>query len=422
MTSKHTASSRDVEAAYSSLLTQTDADPLALVLNHLELSRQALEWLMQREVSIKAGEPYTRTKPHDGRYSRWGSNPGSFQIGGQRLPVEVPRLHDNENGTTSSPEVYHQVRRMESPPEHVMRGLLLGLSTRRYKEAAELLLDSFGMSKSALSEAFIEHSAQILEGFLQRRLDDREYVAMFIDGKVLRGQSIVVAIGVDTHGEKRTLGLLQATTENGVAIATMLRDMIGRGLDAEHGMLFVIDGGKGLRSAISEVFGDQAIVQRCQVHKTRNVISHLPETEHAVWKKRLGELYACQDYALAQSMADAIVADLNKVNISAARSFQEGLHEVLALARLGLVEHFTKCFSSTNIIESTFSTATSLTRHVKRWTTADQRLRWYAAALSEIEPKWRKVLNHRRLPMLQRAMLIEINQAMNNHATTSKPR
>lgn len=421
MTIKHTPSPADLDEAFDSLFSEDDPNALALVLNHLELSRKAVEWLMQREVGSKAGAPYSREKPHDGQYSRWGSNPGSIQVGGQRLPVDVPRLHDNHSVTTQSPEVYAQLRQMESPPAHVMRGLLLGLSTRRYRDTAEMLLDSFGLSKSTLSEAFIEHSSQILEDFLQRRLDDARYVAMFIDGKVLRGQSIVVAIGVDEQGEKRTLGMTQATTENATVIATMLRDMVARGLDVEHGVLVVIDGGTGLRSAITEVFGHHAVVQRCRIHKTRNVLAHLDEQQQKEWKKHLGTLYACEDYAEALSMADQLAAKLQKINTMAARSFQEGLHEVLTLTRLGMTEHFAKSFSTTNIIESTFSITEALTKHVKRWTTADQRLRWYAASLSDIESKWRKVQNHRRLPMLQRAITIEINQLLNNLPPDSKP-
>jgi len=103
-------------------------------------------------------------------------------------------------------------------------------------------MDSFGLSKLTPSAAFAEQSREILEPFLERRLDDATYVAMFTDGKVLQNQNMVVAIGITEQGDKRTLGLTQATTENGAAIAVMLRDMVTRGLDFEQGLLIVIDG------------------------------------------------------------------------------------------------------------------------------------------------------------------------------------
>lgn len=422
MTPKHTPMPADAEALYASLLGNADPDTLGLVLNHLELSRQAIEWLMQREVEDKAGAYYSHDKPHESQYSRWGSNPGSIRIGGQRVPLKVPRIRDNQTETTQKPEVYEQLKSMQRPPAHVMRALLLGLSTRRYAETAELLLDSFGLSKSALSEAFIEHSGEILEQFLHRRLDDVRYVAMFIDGKILAKQHIVVAIGVDEHGVKHTLGITQASTENATAIATMLRDMIGRGFDAQHGILVVLDGGKGLSSAVTDVFGANAVIQRCRAHKARNVLSHFSTSDQQVWKKRISKLYACEDYDEAVSIAEQIHTDLEKINRAAARSFQEGLAETLTITRLGLAAYFAKSLSTTNIIESTFSNTTSMTRNVKRWVDGDQRLRWYAATLAELEPKWRKIENYARIPMLQRALMIEVQRLNDPTNANSKPR
>jgi len=422
MRSKHTSNEAQVHAMFESMFSQEDVDPMMLLQNHLELTRQAAQWLMQREVSDKAGAPYSREKPREGKYSRWGSNPGSVKVGAQRVPLQVPRVYNHETSATESPEVYAHMRSVETPPLHVMKAILYGLSMRHFKETAEILLESFGMSKSALSEAFIEHSGQILEEYLERRLDDRSYVAMFIDGKILNQQSVVIAIGVDEQGEKRVLGLTQATTENASAISSLLRNMLGRGLDISQGLLTIIDGGKGLRSAIGEVFGEHAVVQRCQAHKMRNVMGYLSKDQQPHWRKRLRTFFGCQDMQEALSMAEQMVADLNKINIIASRSFQEGLAEILTMTRLELHAHLGKSFLTTNIIESTFSTAASMTRHVKRWHDGDHRLRWCAAALRECENGWRKVDNPMRLPMLQRALKIEVQKAQNNHPTDPKPR
>lgn len=293
-----------------------------------------------------------------------------------------------------------------------MRALMLGLGTRQFKDTAEVLLDSFGLSKSALSEAFVEHSREILEAFLDRRLDDATYVGMFIDGKVLQNQNMVVAIGITEKGDKRTLGLTQATTENGAAIAVMLRDMIARGLDFEQGLLIVIDGGTGLRKAIDEVFGIYGVVQRCHVHKLRNVLSHLNENERQTWQGILKSFFACEDFDEATRQAKQIQAELQKINIPAARSFSEGLDDVLTLARLSLHNVLGRSFRSTNIIESVNAGIARYTRHITRWSTADQRLRWTALALMDMEPTWNKVHNFRRLPMLQRAVQKELNKRL----------
>lgn len=422
MKTKHTPEKSGVEQMFESMFGQQELDPMVLMQNHLELTRQVMQWLMQREVGQKAGDHYSHEKPNDNLYSRWGSNPGSIKIGSQRVPVKVPRLFNNETAQTESPEVYKQKRAIEQPSPHVLKAILYGLSMRHFKETAEVLMESFGLSKSTLSDAFIAHSGQILEEFLERRLDDRRYVAMFIDGKVLNHESIIVAVGVDEHGEKRVLGLTQATTENAAVIGGLLRNMLARGLDISQGILAVIDGSAGIRSALRDVFGEHVTVQRCQVHKMRNIVGYLPKDQHPQWRKRLRSLFACADFAEATSMADAIAADLNKINVVASRSFQEGLDEILTITRLGLHQHLGKSFLTTNIIESTFSTAASMTSHIRRWRPGDQRLRWFAAVLQECELHWRTIDNPARLPMLQRQLLIEINRKKNEGHSDSTPR
>lgn len=422
MQTKHTTIGNDLESALSSMLEEGGESAASLVLNHLELSRRAIEWLMQRETADLAGDRYSHDKPHGGRFSRWGSNPGSVAVGGQKLRVDVPRIRDNESRTTRSPEIYSHLQQIAEPPLHIMRALMLGLGTRKYRETAEMLLDSIGMSKSSLSEKFVEHSQEILEEFLQRRLDDATYVAMYVDGKVLQSQSMVVAIGITDQGVKRTLGLTQATTENSAVIAVMFRDMIARGLDVDHGLLVVIDGGTGLRKAIDEVFGAYAVVQRCQIHKKRNVLSHLSESDRSTWDRKLSVLFNCEDHTESSSMADGLCAELQRININAARSLAEGLEDMMTITRLGLHAVFGRCFRTTNIIESVNSSVARYTRHITRWRSADQRMRWTALALMEVEPSWNKIQNYRRLPMLQRALQIEVNKRLLTLESDTKPK
>lgn len=422
MRTKHTPQNAKLDAAFASILETADDETVALVLNHLELSRHAIEWMMQQEVHDMAGDRYSHDKPHDGQYNRWSSNPGSVAVGGRKLRVDVPRIRDMANRKVHSPEVYSKLRSMQEPPLHIMQALLRGLGTRQYKETAEVLIESFGLSKSTLSEAFVEHSREVLEAFLDRRLDDETYVAMFIDGKVLQNQSMVIAIGITDKGLKRTLGLTQATTENGQAIAVMLHDMIARGLDIECGLLLIIDGGTGLRKAIDDVFGAHAVVQRCQVHKMRNVLSHLNEDDKSTWQREIAACFACEDYNAAKAMAKKIHMELQKVSIQAARSFNEGIDDMFTIAKLGLHNHLGRSFCTTNIIESVNSGVARFTRHITRWTTTDQRLRWTALALMEMEPTWNKVPNFKRLPMLQRAVQQELNKRALDRSSTLEPK
>lgn len=363
MSTKSTVSNTDMEAAFSTLLETPGDETAALVLNHLELSRHAIEWLMQRETSELAGDRYSHDKPHDSRFSRWGTNRGSVAVGGQKLRVDVPRIRDNESQTTHTPEIYARLQQMAGPPLHIMRALILGLGTRKYRETAETLMESMGLSKSSLSEKFVEHSSEILGEFLNRRLDDETYVAMFIDGKALQNQSMVIAIGV---------------TEN-------------------------------------------RVIQRCQVHKIRNVVSHLSESDRKTWNRKLKVLFKCEDYNEAQSMVAALHAELQRINVNAARSLNEGIDDMFTLTRLGLHSIFGRCFLTTNIIESANSGVARYTRHITRWSTADQRMRWTALALMELEPSWNKIHNYRRLPMLQLAIQNEINQQRFKQILDSKP-
>lgn len=418
MRSKHTHA--ELSAAIDTLAELAGDDVAALVLNHLELSRHVSAQLMEREVTDLAGERHSHDKPHEGRYSRWGRNPGSLAVGGQKLPVAVPRVYDAETGKTFSPQIYHELRQAAEPPAYVIESLFRGLGSRNLALVTEALIDSFGLSKSRVSELFVEHSAAILEEFLQRRLDESTYVAVFIDGKCIQGQNIVSVIGVTEAGEKYTLALTQCTTENAGAITTMFRNMISRGFCFDDGMLFVIDGGLGLRKAIDEVFGEHAVIQRCQVHKLRNVLDHLPENARPEWRKLLKQLFSCDDYTQARAMADELNARLQKINSAAAASLYEGLEEVLTLTRLGLRSVFGRSFGTTNVIESANSSIARRTRHVTRWSTGDQRLRWSALALLDAEQSWRRVHNYKRLPMLQRAIKDEVNNRIQSNQPKAK--
>jgi putative transposase len=241
-------------------------------------------------------------------------------------------------------------------------------------------------------------------------LDDDTYVAIYIDGKALMGQMMIHAVGVTAQVYKRSLGLTEGSTENSRVISVMLRDMIKRGLSYEDGILFCIDGGTALHKAIEETFGIYAVIQRCEVHKYRNVESHLKEEHKLQWRSKLKELFSIADYNRAEQRVKECIADLAEVSLPASRSLQEGLSEMLTLQRLGVKAQLTRAFSTTNAIESINSMIARQTKKITRFTTNDQRLRWAAVILLEHEEHLNRVPNYRKLSMLQLAVKNEIQQ------------
>lgn len=383
---------------------------IALLQHYQHLGCLLAEEIMAEEVRFLAGEPYSRNKPSEGRYSRWGTNPGSIQMDREKIPLEVQRIYDHERGGTIGLETYRKLHKMESPEAVVVDGIIKGLSMSDYQSVVSHLAESFGLSRSSVSLRFIEESAEKLKVFEERRLDDYQFVVLFIDGKYLAREQIVIILGVTLKGEKIPLGFLQTHTENSGPIKDLLNKIIERGLDYEKGLLCVIDGSKGIHKAVQETFGSKAVIQRCQWHKRENVLKYLNEDDQKIYKRRLNKAYQSDDYEETKAQLEQIGHDLERINLSAARSLSEGLEETLTLHRIGLKELFGKSFSTTNIIENLNSQLGRYLRNVKRWQSSDQRYRWVACALLEIEGRMRKVINAKNLDVMAKAIQAEIEK------------
>ena len=301
-----------------------------------------------------------------------------------------------------------------------MNAVLFGVGTRNYRRSVEVLSDSFGLSKTSVSEAFIERSAEALREFNERDFSQHTFVAVFVDGKHLQAQQMVIVLGVDEQGAKIPLGFVQATTENAESITELFRNLIQRGLQIRDGLLFIVDGGKGLRKAIETVFGDYAVVQRCFWHKRENIVKYLPESQQEKWRKRLTTIFALSDYTEAKKKFEEIRQDLRLLNVSAVSSLDEGLEDCLTLHRLGIAEDFSKSFSTTNCIESLNSQITRFTRNVRCWQNSEQRHRWIAVALLEIELRMNKVKNHNNLSVMQHAIKKAVQDRIDSIPRRSK--
>ena len=235
-------------------------------------------------------------------------------------------------------------------------------------------------------------------------MEEENFLALWIDGKRVAGEQMIVCMGVTEEGYKKVLGFTQATTERAEPVRELLRDLVGRGLSFDNGILCVIDGSKGLRKAIGEVFGDRAEVQRCQWHKRRNVVSHLPKADQKTWRSRLQRAYQETTYEAAKERLTDLHAELQQINRRAARSLQEGLEDTLTLHRLGLFDELGKSPLAANCIESLMGDVEEYTRDVKRWHHSPQRHQWMALAVIEAESRFRRLDGYDDLPRLRKAL------------------
>lgn len=368
---------------------------------------QIIRAVIEEEVTRRVGPRY---QPAAAGCRRWGQQPGYVVFGGQKVSVTRPRVRTLE-GREVPLENYARLQHDGRRQRAVREGIVAGLSTRQYRRAVESVLDGYGIEKSSVSRQFVAASAAQLKKLCERKLDELELVAILIDGIHLGKQVLVVALGIETSGKKHVLGLWQGATENTTVVKDLLEDLVARGLSAERRYLFVIDGAKALRVAIERVFGHRAEVQRCQLHKRRNVKEYLPKHAQSDYDRRIRNAYAMTGYAEAKSELEKIFRQLERVNPSAARSLEEGLEETLTLHRLGVGESLRRCLVTTNPIESCLSTVKRVAHNVKRWHGGDQALRWTATGLLEAERKFRRVKGFRELPALQQKLNPALTQS-----------
>ncbi len=358
---------------------------------------------LRKEVEMLAGPRYARQGglPNVVRY---GKQRGSVYLADQKLPIEVPRVRDLERNEEVPLAMYRRLQEPRGADEGVMRRILAGLPCREYERCAEAVPEAFGLSSSTVSRRYKRASARKLRELAERQLEKYDLVALFLDGKTFAEDTMVMALGVTLGGEKVILGFVETGTENTKVCTTFLRSLEERGLRFEDGLLVVIDGGKGLHAAVEAVFGEAAAIQRCQWHKRENVVAYLPPAKQATFRTKLQAAYAQPTYEKAKAALVRVRGELTLLNASAANSLDEGLEETLTLHRLGLFAELGISFKTTNCIESMNSLVEARTAKVDYWKNSDQKQRWLATALLDIEPRLRRVKGFRYLPALRRAL------------------
>jgi len=365
---------------------------------------KAVNEKLQEEVLSLAGEKSRHGKEN----VRWGSQPGSVYLQDQKVPMIVPRVRNKLRNIEVPLEYYQRFQEPYRGDEQLFKKLLNGLSTHKYRESAELVPEVFGISASNLSRRFKYASAARLKQLQERRLERYDFVAIIIDGKRFAEDGLMIALGITIEGVKIILGIEQTATENHRPIAQFLEKLIERGLHYEDGILFIVDGSKGILKAIEQVFPLCAVIHRCHYHKTENVVSYLPKGLQMIWRAKLRAAYRQNKYEAAVRALEKLSAELHNINPSAEASLKEGLEETLSLHRLGLYAELGKSLSSTNCIESVMSQLGQYTDKVDRWRGGAHIQRWAASGLLALEPRLQKMRGFRYLKLLRAQLQQEI--------------
>jgi putative transposase len=359
--------------------------------------------LMEAEVDEVVG-PKHKHNP-DRAAKRHGHEDGSMTLGGRRVPVSRPRMRTADDEHELPVQSYEYFADRDPLTRAVMDRVLAGVSTRKYAQVGEPVgedveASSTSTSKSTVSELFIERTGTALGELMGRRLDDVRLAVMMLDGMEIADRTHVVALGISTEGVKIPLGLWEGSTENATLARALLADLVDRGLDPEQAILFVIDGGKALRRAIKDVFGEHALVHRCHRHKERNVTDLLPERDRPQILVRIRGAWALTDHHLARQRLELLASELERSWPDAAASLREGMDDTLTLMRLGIDGQLAKTLCSTNPCESMIEIVRYTQRNVKRWQDGDMRKRWTAAGMLVAEQQFRRIIGYRDLAKL----------------------
>jgi len=329
----------------------------------------------------------------------WGSEIGTVCYDGKKIFMEHPRLRSKDNKEIPL-STYKALQSEKGMRGLVAKRMVLGLSTRNYEEAAGGFLKGYGIKKSSVSRQFVKATSEQMRVFMERDLSALKLCAIYIDGIEFKGHLLVVALGLDKDGRKHILGLREGATENREVCIGLLEDIVRRGLSINRKYMFVLDGSKALRSAVSRMFDNNVQVQRCQQHKRRNVREHLPQEHQETIDARIRAAYNMATYEQAKQSLELTVKYLERLNPSAAASLREGLEETLTVHRLGITGLLRKTLCTTNPIESCFSVTRTITGRVKRWRNGDMVQRWAVASLLRAEKKFRRVKGYKEIPKL----------------------
>ena len=375
---------------------------------------QVMQTLMEADVTAAAG-PKGRHNP-DRAAVRHGHERGSVTLGGRRVPVSRPRVRATDGSGGLPVASYELFSSTEILGKMAMEKMLAGLSTRRYPLGLEPVGQQVdetasATSKSTVSRRFVAMTQTALGELLAKDLSELDVVALLIDGVHFAETCCVVAMGIGIDGTKHPLALVEGSTENATLVTELLVGLRERGLDVARPMLVGIDGSKALRRAVLDVC-ERPVIQRCQIHKVRNVKDHLPQRLRSIVGRKMTDAYHAESALEAQAALLALATELERTHPGAAASLREGLDETLTVLRLGVPPTLARTLRSTNTIESMISVCREHAGNVKRWRDGQMALRWCAAGMIEAGKQFRRVNGHLHLAALRAALEREFAESV----------
>lgn len=359
-----------------------------------DVSRKAVHWILLMSAMGVAGEPQ-QGKRRAGTIGWYGSQPGQVYLKDRKLKVDRPRLRQRGRGDGKEVPVpaYEKMQDRQGMGARMLELLMNGVSTRKFAGVIGEMADTVGVDKSSVSRETITAAEQACEQFLHRRFDHLDLLIIYLDGMVFGDHCVIGAVGVDAKGHKHALGIQLGATENAAAVKELLERLVAQGVDPKRRRLFVIDGSKALRTAINAVFGEQHPVQRCRIHKVRNVVDHVPKDQKDQVKALLRAAWRLdpkEGAARIRKMSEWLERDCP----AAAASLLEGLEECFTINRLGVPPSLHRCLSSTNLIESPNAGVRMRTHRVCRWRDAAMVQRWVASAFLATEKNFRRIMGY----------------------------
>jgi len=393
----------EVQVALSDIATVAREGLLAL---SVSAGLAVMAEMMQAEITAAVGPKHAKLP---GRTAvRHTPTPTSVVLGGRKVPIDRPRARTTD-GREVQLESYATFASEDLLNQVVLERMLAGLATRRHQQAAEPVGDAIegaarSTSKSAISRRFVQATQAQVEQLLARNLSELDVAVLMIDGIIFADHCCVVALAITTDGTKVPAGLWLGDTENKTVVTALLADLVQRGLDHTRGLLVVIDGAKALRTAVRKVFGDLALIQRCALHKRRNVADHLPK-DVAPWvDRKLARAFRHENPEQGRRDVLALATHLEQQWPDAAGSLREGLDEMFTVRRLGVGDRLARTLTCTNAIESMISICRDTTRNVKRWRDGKMVRRWVAAGMLNAERSFRRIKGCKDMPILVAAL------------------
>lgn len=383
----------------------------SLIQDQLRGAAQRLLYdIFNEELTELCGEPFARKV--GGLCHRAGSDPGSVLLSGQRVSVRKPRV--KKDGKEVDLVSYQALQDFDLLSEKVTRHMIAGVSTRNYEGLLDEVTGSVGLKKSTVSRAFKNGSKELLESLNSRSLKKESFFCMMIDSTNIGERAVMTVLGITTGGKKMILGIRDGNTENWQVCRDLFHDLARRGLDTSVPVLFVVDGGKAIRKAIKKLYGDNCAIQRCTLHKLRNIQEYLPKQFHSELQKRWKRMHSMTTFEDAIKEHDALLKFLESINLQAAESLREARLETLTAIKLRAPQLLRKTIMNTNPIESIFDRIKSNCSRVKNWQNSpDQVPRWAATFATEAEKSFRTIKGFKEIPLVVEALSsLNLQQSM----------